>query len=312
MARVLLLCVQPFWPQRMSSRNAAADAPSVYEARCDNDVPVSTNPEILQRGDLSGSHQGATSKTEIGRKPLRLLIADDHEIFRIGLRNLLETHSDWSVVAEAADGREAIQKAKMAKPRVIVLDTGMPTLNGLDAARQILESATGVKILFLTTNDTDIVIQQALEIGARGFVLKTDPAADLLSAVGALENDQTFFTAKVEHILVEGFLNKRCIPATSTPRLTPQERRIAELVAEGKTTNDLAILLNVSPKSAECQRANMMHRLGCRSVAELVCYCIRNEVIELYPTQGVLDPRRWKLGFLTTRQRRATATIGQV
>jgi DNA-binding NarL/FixJ family response regulator len=230
----------------------------------------------------------ATVITEVAMRPLKLLIADDQEIVRVGVRNLLEGHPGWSVVAEAADGREAVEKAKAAKPDVVVLDIGLPNLNGLEAARQIIKNSPATKVLFLTMNEADALIQQALETGVRGFVLKTDPAADLVAALHALRNNQTFFTPKVEQILLDGFLKKRSVPASSTPRLTARQCQIAKLLAEGKTTKEVASLLNMSIKTAETHRANLMYRLHCHSVVDLVRYCIRNEIIDLQTAQ---EPR---------------------
>lgn len=214
-------------------------------------------------------------------KPLRILIADDQEIVREGLRSVFKAQPGLLVVAEAADGREAVEKAKTARPDLVVLDTGMPTLNGLEAARQIINRIPWVQVLFFTIDDSDVLIQQALEAGIRGFILKTDPTRDLLKAVQALKNRQAFFTPRVGQIVLDGFLKRRKLDGSSCSRLTARQREIVKLLAEGKTTKEVASLLHVSIRTADTHRANLMSRLHCHSVAELVRYCIRNGIIEV-------------------------------
>jgi DNA-binding NarL/FixJ family response regulator len=135
---------------------------------------------------------------------LRLLVADDHEIVRKGLRSLLEAQPGWQVTAEACDGREAVQKAKDIKPDVTVLDIGMPALNGLEAARQMIKNDARAKILILTMHDSDPLIREVLDAGARGYVLKSDASRDLVTAINAVRNNKTFFTAKVAQIVLDG------------------------------------------------------------------------------------------------------------
>jgi DNA-binding NarL/FixJ family response regulator len=214
-------------------------------------------------------------------RALRILIADDQEIVRVGLRSVFKVQPGLLVVAEAADGREAVEKAKTIKPDLVVLDTGMPTLNGVEAARQIIKRIPGVQILFFTTDDSDDLIQQSLEAGVRGFILKTDPTRDLLTAVQALRNRQAFFTPKVGQIVLDGFLKRRSLDGSSSSRLSARQREIVKLLAEGKTTKEVASLLNLSMRTAGTHRSNLMTRLHCHSVAELVRYCIRNQIIEV-------------------------------
>src|ERR1700726_3503878 len=140
---------------------------------------------------------------------LRLLVADDHEIVRKGLRSLLEAQPGWQVTAEASDGREAVEKAKEMKPDVCVLDIGMPSLNGLEAARQMLKNDARSKILILTMHESDPRIREVLDVGARGYVLKTDASRDLVTAVNAVRSNKTFFTAKVAQMVLEGYLDKK-------------------------------------------------------------------------------------------------------
>jgi DNA-binding NarL/FixJ family response regulator len=214
---------------------------------------------------------------------LRLLVADDHEIVRKGLRTLLEAQPGWQVAAEACDGREAVEKAKQLKPDVTVLDIGMPGLNGLEAARQMLKNDSRSRILILTMHQSDPLIQEVLDAGARGYVLKSDATRDLVSAVNAVRNNKTFFTAKVAQIILDGYLDKkpRKEPAESPKgRLTPRQREIVQLLAEGKSSKEVAVALGLSVKTAETHRANIMRRLDCHSVSELVRYAVRNSIID--------------------------------
>jgi len=213
---------------------------------------------------------------------LRLLVADDHEIFRAGVRSLLEVQPGWQVVAEAADGREAVAKAAEVRPDVALLDIGMPVLNGVEAARQIVENGPRTKILMLTVHDSDAMINNVLSVGARGYLLKTDAARDLVNAVKAVQGDNTFFTAKVAEIVLTSFMNSGATYAHDSlgGRLTPRQCEIVQLVAEGRSTKEVATLLNISVKTAETHRANLMRRLNCHSAAELVRYALRNQIIE--------------------------------
>jgi DNA-binding NarL/FixJ family response regulator len=214
---------------------------------------------------------------------VRLLLADDHEIVRKGLRAVLETEPGWEVVAEAADGKDAIEKTKQMKPDIAILDISMPALNGLEAARQIGTCASQTKVLILTVHDLDPLIQQVLEAGARGYLLKSDAARDLVTAVDALRRNKTFFTPKVAQMVLEGYLDKN--PKETAPeggyfRLTCRQREIVQLLAEGKSSKEVACALGLSVKTAETHRANIMRRLDCHSVTALVRYAIRNHIIE--------------------------------
>jgi DNA-binding NarL/FixJ family response regulator len=217
-------------------------------------------------------------------RPLRLLIADDHEIFRAGLRWLLELEPGWKIVAEAADGREAVAKAAETHPGVAVLDIGMPVMNGLEAAREIIEKDPRTKIVMLTVHDSDSMIHKVLGCGARGYVFKTDAARDLVNAVKAMQGDNTFFTGKVAEVILNGFTHNQqsCAYGGDSPagRLTARQREITQLLAEGRSTKEVASLLELSVKTAETHRANIMRRLSCHSVAELVRYAVRNQIIE--------------------------------
>lgn len=214
---------------------------------------------------------------------LRLLVADDHEIVRRGLRALLEAQPGWQVAAEASDGREAVEKAKEVKPDVTVLDIGMPSLSGLEAARQMLKNDSNAKILILTMHDSDPLIREVLDAGARGYVLKSDASRDLVTAVNAVRGNKTFFTAKVAQMVLDGYLSKKSETEemnSAKTRLTPRQREIVQLLAEGKSSKEVATELGLSVKTAETHRANIMRRLDCHSVSELVRYAVRNNIIE--------------------------------
>jgi DNA-binding NarL/FixJ family response regulator len=215
---------------------------------------------------------------------LRLLVADDHEVVRKGVRTLLEEQPGWEVVAEASNGREAVEKAKLVQPDVTILDLSMPELNGLGAAREILKTVS-TKVLILTMCDSDALIRQTLEVGAQGYLLKSDAAQDLVSAVDALSRNKTFFTPKGAQMLLEGYLGRP--PKENEDdnhknelRLTARQQHVLQIVAEGKSSKEVAVALNISVKTVETHRNNIMRKLDCHSVTELVRYAIRNHVIE--------------------------------
>ena len=215
---------------------------------------------------------------------LRLLVADDHELARKGVRTLLEEQPGWEVVAEASSGREAVEKAKLMEPDVTILDLGMPELSGLEVAREILKTVS-TKVLILTVYDSDPLIRQTLEAGVQGYLLKSDAGRDLVSAVDALSRNKTFFTPTVAQMLIEGHLGRQSKENEDDNRkhelrLTARQKQILQLLAEGKSSKELAVALNISVNTAETHRANIMRRLDCHSVTELVRYAVRNHVIE--------------------------------
>ncbi len=214
---------------------------------------------------------------------LKFLLADDHEITRHGLRSLLEAELGCEVVGEAADGRQAVELTMKLKPDVVILDIGMPELNGLEAMRQILNIRPQTKILILTMYDSDYLIRQVLDAGARGFVQKSDARRDLVAAVDSLRRNKTFFTQRISQMILDGFLKGGSRPAISevgAVRLTPREREIVQLLAEGKSSKEVAITLSLSVKTADTHRVNIMRKLHCHSVSEVVRYAIRNQIIE--------------------------------
>jgi DNA-binding NarL/FixJ family response regulator len=227
---------------------------------------------------------------------LRILLADDHEIVRRGLCSLLQKHEGWEVCGEASDGREAVEKAKQLNPDVVILDVGMPNLNGLDATRQLMQYDPGFKVIVLTITDSDQVIRESLDAGARGFVLKSDAARDLVSAVEALERNRMFFTPRVNDLVLAGFLDKgHAISRTEPPilpSLTAREREITQLLAEGKSSKEVASLLNLSTKTVETHRSNIMRKLSFHSIRDLVVYAIKNNIIQIDMPPQVKEPTR--------------------
>jgi DNA-binding NarL/FixJ family response regulator len=211
---------------------------------------------------------------------VRILVADDHEVVRRGLCALLEARSGWQVCGEAADGRDAVTKARELRPDIVVMDIGMPSLNGLAAAAQIMQANPRQRILILTITNSEQVIREVLEVGARGFVLKSDAARDLVNAVDALQQGRTFFTPQVSEMVLSGYLHGSGEKTVNLPRLTSREREIVQLLAEGKSTKEVAAMLNLSVKTAETHRSNVMRKLGIHSVSELVLYAIRNNIIQ--------------------------------
>jgi DNA-binding NarL/FixJ family response regulator len=221
---------------------------------------------------------------------LRILVADDHEVVRRGLCTLLQSHEGWEICGEAADGRETVEKVKELKPDVVILDVGMPNLNGLAATRQLIQHDPTLRIIVLTITDVDEVIREALDAGARGFVLKSDAARDLVSAVEALQRNRMFFTPRVNDMVLAGFLDRGHAPAKGevpkVPTLTPRETEVIQLLAEGKSSKEVASLLNLSTKTAETHRSNIMRKLGLHSIRDLVVYAIQNNIIQVQTSQG--------------------------
>ncbi|MGA7908263.1 MAG: response regulator transcription factor [Candidatus Sulfotelmatobacter sp.] len=222
---------------------------------------------------------------------LRILLADDHEIVRRGLCTLLQKHEGWEICGEATDGREAVEKAKELKPDVVIVDIGMPNLNGLDATRRLLQHDPNFKVIVLTVTDADQVIREALDAGARGFVLKSDAARDLVSAVEALQSRRMFFTPRVNDLLLAGFLEKgHAVSGSQAPKLptlTAREREITQLLAEGRSSKEAASALNLSTKTVETHRSNIMRKLSLHSIRDLVVYAIKNKIIQIeVPPQG--------------------------
>jgi DNA-binding NarL/FixJ family response regulator len=211
-------------------------------------------------------------------KGLRILLADDHEIVRHGLRRLLEAQPGWEICGEAGSGREAVEKAQRAQPDVAVLDYSMPELNGVEAARQILKALPKTEVLLLTMHDSEQFLREALEAGVRGYVLKSDAMSELVAAVRALGAHERFLSPAASGLALEGFL--RGGEPELPDRLTPREREVVQLLARGKSNKEVASALDISVKTVEAHRANIMHKLGFTSFSDLVHYAIRNKIVE--------------------------------
>ncbi len=215
---------------------------------------------------------------------MRILVADDHDIIRRGLKQLLTAHPGWDVCAEAKTGREAVDLAEQFKPEVVVMDISMPDLNGLEAARRIRKVLPKTEIVILTLHFSDRLVEEIVSSGARAYVMKSDADRDLVTAVEALGNHRRFFTAQAANILFDGFrkANGRAEPQVPLRgRLTSRERQILQLIAEGKSSKEVAAALNLSVKTAETHRANIMRKLDMHSISELVRYAVKNQIIEV-------------------------------
>jgi DNA-binding NarL/FixJ family response regulator len=212
---------------------------------------------------------------------LRILLADDHDIVRRGLRELLEQQPGWKVCAEAANGREAVELAEAHRPHVAILDLTMPELNGLEATRRIRQAVPETQVLVFTMHDSEELLRGVLKAGARGYLLKSDAARQLVPAVESLAQKKAFFSGRVSEVLLEGFLDseRRRSDELGTERLTSREREIVQLLAEGKTNKDVARALDLSVKTVETHRAAVMRKLELHSLADLVRFAIRNQMI---------------------------------
>jgi DNA-binding NarL/FixJ family response regulator len=212
--------------------------------------------------------------------PARILIADDHELLRRGLVAELSQVPGWVVVAEVANGRAAVASAAELKPDLVVLDLTMPELNGLEAARRILSADPGTRILILTAHESEQLVREVLSVGARGYVLKSDAGRILVVALHALLEGGSFFTSSVARMVMDGYLRNEANDASTAQTLSGREREIVQLLAEGNSNKDVARALNISVKTAETHRSNIMRKLGLGSLPELVRYAIRNNIIE--------------------------------
>jgi DNA-binding NarL/FixJ family response regulator len=212
--------------------------------------------------------------------PLRILVADDHQVVRTGLRALLESKAGWQVCAEAANGREAVERAGELQPDVAVLDIGMPLLNGVEATRQIHKVSPQTEILILTMHDSEHMVQGVLDAGARGYILKDDADRNLLAAVEALRRHKPYLSSRVSAAASRTASSGGAEGKRPARRLTPREREIVQLLAEGKSNKEIATYLNISVKTAETHRANIMLKLNFHSVTELVRYAVKNRIIQ--------------------------------
>ena len=211
---------------------------------------------------------------------VRILIADDHQLFRRGLAAEL-TQVPGSVVAgEAANGRDAVELAAALKPDLVVLDLTMPELNGLEAARKIISVNPAARVLILTAHESEQLVREVLSAGAQGYVLKSDAGRILIAALQALLDGRSFFTSNVARMVLDGYLRSESRDAATPETLSPREREIVQLLAEGNSNKDIARTLKISVKTTETHRSNIMRKMGFGSLPELVRYAIRNKIIE--------------------------------
>jgi DNA-binding NarL/FixJ family response regulator len=210
-------------------------------------------------------------------------VSTDHPIFRLGLCSLLESHEGWEICGEAADGREAVEKCRQLRPDLVILDICMPRLNGVDAARQILRDNPVQRILVVTDVGSEQAIRDCLEAGVRGWVFKSDGIHDLTTAMEALQQHRSTFSSRVSDLILGGYLQRHCIGpvVTMLPKLSPREREVVQLVGEGKTSKEVAMMLGVTLKTSETHRSNIMLKLKLHSTVELVLYAVRNEIVHV-------------------------------
>ena len=216
-------------------------------------------------------------------KKLRILVADDHEVVRQGMRALLKVRPGWEVCAEAADGREAVELARETKPDVVVMDISMPELNGLEATRQILKALPRTEVLILTLHESEQLVRRVIESGARAYVLKSDAGRNLVEGVAALGQHKSFFSSKVATVVVESYLKGgKTSGRTKRHRdvLTAREREVVQLLAEGKSNKEIGLTLGISVHTAETHRSNIMSKLGTHSLSALIRYALRNQIVK--------------------------------
>ncbi len=213
--------------------------------------------------------------------PLRILLADDHTIMRNGLRLLLERQADFTVVGEASNGREAVELADLKSPDIIIMDVAMPMMNGIEATARITAASPKVAVIILSMHSDESYVLRALKAGARGYLLKDSAEGDLIAAVHAVAANKAFFSPAVSKVLAEDYLRQMQQRGVedSYDLLTARERELLQLIAEGRSTKDIATLLNLSPYTVETHRGNLMSKLNVHSVPELILYAVRKRII---------------------------------
>ncbi len=217
-------------------------------------------------------------------KRLRIVVADDHEIVRGGVRAVLETRSDWEISGEAQSGQELLGLVDRLQPDVVITDVAMPEMSGIEATRRIADRSPEVKVLILTIYDAEALARQALEAGARGLVLKSDAASELVTAVQSVSRGGFYFTQRISDMVVRGFLDGSEPEVRRNGRgvlLTGRENEMVREFALGRTTRQVAEALGISTKTVETHRSNIMRKLGLHSVSELVLFAIRNGIVSL-------------------------------
>jgi two-component system response regulator NreC len=213
--------------------------------------------------------------------PVRIVLADDHTVMRNGLRLLLERQPNLKVVGEAADGRQAVALSESANPDVVIMDIGMPNLNGIEAARQIVSHNPRTAIAILSMHSDESYVIRALKAGARAYLLKDSAEADLLAAIRALSEGKSFFSPAISRILVEDYMRQleRQGAEDTYELLTNREREILQLLAEGRTNKEVAAMLNLSLYTVETHRTHILQKLNLHSVPELILYAVRKGII---------------------------------
>jgi len=219
-------------------------------------------------------------------KKIRILIADDHGVVRKGLRLQLEQHNDFEVVAEASDGREAVALAEQLAPDIIIMDIAMPNLNGIQATTQIIKKSPQIGVIILSMHTDETYLTRTLAAGAKGYLLKENAEVDLERAVQVVAQGKPFFSPAIANTLLEDYMRQMQQRGLtdSYDLLTEREKEILQLLAEGKTNKDVAVLLNLSPNTVETQRTHLMQKLGLHSTAEIVLYAVRKQIISYNPS----------------------------
>jgi len=229
-------------------------------------------PNAFQRAD-AGRVAGRESGAE-----LRILIADQYEVVRIGLKSVLESRKGWHVVAEAENGADAVAQASKAKPEIAIVDSALPLINGTEATRQIRARSPETEVLIFAAYQSDALVNDALHAGARAILLKSDVTGDLIAAIESLAIRRPFFAGKFSEQLLQIFLSSQC--GRPDWELSPRERTVVQLIAEGHSNKQISSILNLSVKTVETHRAAAMRKLDIGSIAGLVRYAIRNRIIE--------------------------------
>ena len=217
-------------------------------------------------------------------KKTRILLVDDHQLIRRGVAGLVgDVRPEWEVCGEASTGREAVVAAASLKPDVVVMDISMPDMNGLEATREIVKNNPGTEVLVLSVHESEQMVHEILCAGARGYILKQDAGSDLITAIEAVRQHKLYFASSVSELVLSGYLGRAAAGAPADApysRLSPRETQVVQLVAESKANKEVANILNISVKAAESRRAHIMEKLGLHSVAELVRYAVRNNIVE--------------------------------
>jgi DNA-binding NarL/FixJ family response regulator len=213
---------------------------------------------------------------------IRILIADDHDLIRQGLRALLEAQPGWTIVSEVSTGSRAVAEAKRLKPDIAILDIGLPELNGFLVTRQITRALPGIEILIVTMHESEETIHKALAAGAHGFLVKTNATRHLINAVEALAKHAPYFAPAATQVLLDDYLRpaRREISVSESPRLTEREQEVMQLLAEGFRVKDIAARIGISVRTTETHRNNIMKKLGLHSTVDLVRYAIRNQIVD--------------------------------